>query len=159
MSLKTKKDALPVPSDPLGDKPRRIEQRVPLPHNSMLVMGLKTNARWMHSIRMDKRHIMSKSPEEQYNGGERISLTFRHIGTFLAPPGEGRTKWRIWGQGAKAKTKEEAHEVVCGGTEGEVLIQAFGVENRSSEFVWEEVYGEGSDVLHFKKEGEQEEDK
>lgn len=158
MTLRTKKDALPAHSagDDGEDETKRATQRVPLPHNSVFAMGLETNAKWTHSIRADKRHIMSKSPSEQYNNGERISLTFRHIGTFLAPI-EGDSKWKIWGQGAKAKTKKEAHEVICGGPEGEALIDAFGKENRQSEFEWDQVYGEGSDVLHFIQEGQGEE--
>ncbi|KAI0248220.1 hypothetical protein BJV78DRAFT_1237646, partial [Lactifluus subvellereus] len=31
----------------------RRTQRVPLPHNSLFVMGLATNARWMHSVHTD----------------------------------------------------------------------------------------------------------
>ncbi|CAL1702963.1 unnamed protein product [Somion occarium] len=126
-------------------------QRIPLPHNSMLVMGLLTNAKWMHSIRTDKRPFKTKSPAEQFNNGERISLTFRHIGTFLTPPDE-TGKQKIWGQGAKGKRREDAGEVVCGGEEAAELIDAFGMENHQSEFVWEKVYGQGSDVLHFKSE-------
>jgi hypothetical protein len=39
-------------------------------------MGLETNARWMHSVHTDK----TTNPAER---GPRISLAFRHIGTFL----------------------------------------------------------------------------
>lgn len=125
-------------------KPREAI-RAPLPHNSMCRMGLTTNMRWLHSIRQDKRPITEKKPEELAYGGGRISLTFRLIGTFL-----DKDQQKIWGQGAVAKTKEEARTVVNGKTEeAERMVYAFGTENHSSEFDWEATYGEGFDVLHM----------
>ncbi|KAH8980437.1 hypothetical protein EDB86DRAFT_2813710 [Lactarius hatsudake] len=135
MTLKTKKDSLHD-----GDGPQRRTQRVPLPHNSLFVMGLETNARWMHSVHTDKRPEATKDPAER---GARISLTFRRIGTFLTPAQS------IYGQGATGKTRAEARSVVHGGAEAERLLAAFGAENHQSEFDWDEVYGEGFDVLHF----------
>jgi len=85
----------------------RLAQRIPLPHNSMFVMGLETNAKWLHGINHDNRPLNTKSPEERVKGGGRISLTFRHIGTFL-----NKDESLIWGQGAKGKTKEQAGPVV-----------------------------------------------
>ncbi|EJF61903.1 hypothetical protein BD309DRAFT_959964 [Dichomitus squalens] len=154
MTLRTKKDALANPKADLdaaatessvSDRPnKRGVQRVPLPHNSILVMGLQTNAKWLHSIRTDKRPLKIKSPAEQLQNGERISLTFRTIGTFLTKDEE-----RIFGQGARGKTREDARPVVRGGPEAEKLIVAFGAENHQSDFDWDANYGEGSDVLHF----------
>ena len=148
MTLRTKKDALARPNSTAGPEPpaagQRGTQRVALPHNSMFVMGLATNARWLHSIRTDKRPAQTKSDAERAQGGARISLTFRTIGTFLTAD-EGR----IFGQGARGKTHAEAGAVVRGGPEAERLLEAFGRENHESEFDWEACYGEGSDVLHF----------
>ncbi|CCM06275.1 uncharacterized protein FIBRA_08525 [Fibroporia radiculosa] len=138
MTLRTKKDAQRTPGD------ARAVQRVLLPHNSMFVLGPATNMRWLHGIRADKRPQHEKAGAECRAGGERISLTFRHIGTFLTP-GEGY----IYGQGAKSKTRDAARPVVRGGPEAEELLAAFGAENHASEFDWEVAYGEGSDVLHF----------
>lgn len=76
--------------------------------------------------------------------GERISLTFRHIGTFLSVDGT-----KIWGQGAVAKSTEEAHDVVTDQEEVEKLIDWFGRENHQSDFDWQGVYGQGSDVVNF----------
>ncbi|KAI1793667.1 hypothetical protein LXA43DRAFT_1121820 [Ganoderma leucocontextum] len=159
MTLRTKKDALanpkadldavpddsapPTPSDADKSK-KRGAQRVPLPHNSIFVMGLETNARWLHSVRTDKRPLKVKNAAEQHQNGERISLTFRTIGTFLTEDEE-----LIYGQGAKGKTREDARPVVRGGAEAERLIVAFGAENHQSDFDWDANYGEGSDVLHF----------
>ena len=107
-------------------------------------MGLETNRTWLHGINHDNRPLHIKSSLEQAQGGERISLTFRHIGTFLSADGT-----RIFGQGARGKTKAEARPVVVGTGEAEELLAAFGRENHESAFDWEEVYGEGFDVLHF----------
>lgn len=187
MTLRTKKDRSPLPPSGSSEAPNkqtlsapetltsissttaRLTQRAPLPHNSMFVLGLATNARWTHSIHTDKRPLKLKSPDEQFQNGERISLTFRHIGTFLMPSksSDGSLNtitensgslgsdtgvcvgMKIYGQGAKGKSKEEARPVVNGGEEAEKLIAAFGRENRESSFVWEDGYGEGFDVLHF----------
>jgi hypothetical protein len=64
MTLRTKKDATAnntgneQGSD--GDSGaatgvQRTTPRIPLPNNSLFVLGLETNARWMHSVHMDKR--------------------------------------------------------------------------------------------------------
>lgn len=127
-----------------GGKAERETQRVPLPHNSVFVMGLKTNEKWLHSIRHDKRPVVQKTPEELAFNGERISLTFRHIGTFL-----DKDETRIWGQGAKGKTREKAGQVIRSSKETGKMIRAFGLENSRSDFVWERAYGRGFDVLHF----------
>ncbi|KAI1810672.1 hypothetical protein GGS20DRAFT_566454 [Poronia punctata] len=124
---------------------KRQVQRARLPHNSLFQMGLATNMRWMHSIRPDKRLAKERSPAELAYGGARISLTFRHIGTFL-----NRDEGRIWGQGATAKSKDEACEVINGQTPAVVsMLRAFGRENQASEFDWEAHYGSGFDVLHI----------
>lgn len=123
----------------------RTTQRVPLPHRSLFVLGEKTNMRWLHGIRPDKRPESTKSPEEQAFGGERISLTFRQIGTFIDPSSN-----TIWGQGAVGKTPDMARSVVHGDpAETERLIRSFGQENRACDFDWDAVYGGGFDVVNF----------
>lgn len=137
----------PVPQGSSSGQPvvaPRSAQRIPLPHNSMFVMGLQTNAKWLHAINHDNRPLKLKSPEEQVEGGSRISLTFRHIGTFLSDDGK-----RIWGQGAKHKSKETAATIVHDQHEVERLILAFGDENQQNNFDWDAAYGAGFDVLHF----------
>ena len=129
----------------------RSSQRITLPHNSMFVMGLETNAKWLHGINPDNRPITVKSPEEQLEQGSRISLTFRHIGTFLTKDAS-----RIWGQGAKNKIKQEAGSVIDDAKEGQRMLHAFGDENQRPNFDWELAYGVGFDILHLnRKEGEQ----
>ncbi|KAF9467532.1 hypothetical protein BDZ94DRAFT_1248363 [Collybia nuda] len=146
MTLRIKKDrgaTAPATENEHQLSPFRPSQRIPLPHNSMFVLGPETNAKWLHGINHDKRPLQMKADEEQYQGGERISLTFRHIGTFLSPD----EVW-IWGQGATGKTKETARKVSHGSEVG-ALIRAFGEENQRSDFDWDMNYGGGFDVLHF----------
>jgi nicotinamidase-related amidase/alkylated DNA repair dioxygenase AlkB len=145
MLFRTKKSTKTAhPREIPTPNPRR-SQRAPLPHNSMCKLGLVTNMRWMHEIRPDKRRVSEKLAEELAFESGRISLTFRSIGTFLTKDEE-----KIWGQGAIAKSKDEARPVLNGKTpEADVLLHAFGVENRSSEFNWHEFYGGGFDVLHI----------
>ncbi|OQE38339.1 hypothetical protein PENCOP_c008G03127 [Penicillium coprophilum] len=142
MVLRTKTSA----SEPEGGMgPCRTTQRVPLPHNSLFVLGPKTNMRWLHGIRADKRPTVIKSTDEQAYGGQRISLTFRQIGTFIDPVAN-----TIWGQGAVSKTLDQAHAVVHGDPDDTArLISAFGQENRATEFDWDTVYGGGFDVVNF----------
>ncbi|KAJ3570417.1 hypothetical protein NPX13_g5740 [Xylaria arbuscula] len=128
-----------------GDSLKRQVQRAQLPHNSLFQMGLATNARWLHGIRQDKRAPRDKGPAELAYEGARISLTFRHIATFLTGDEE-----RIWGQGATAKTRESARPVINGlSTSAIAMLKAFGRENRDSVFNWKEHYGAGFDVLHI----------
>ncbi|KAF9236139.1 hypothetical protein BU15DRAFT_89299 [Melanogaster broomeanus] len=141
MTLRLKRDGVQNAGE--GGAPRP-SQKIPLPHNSMFVLGLDSNAKWLHSINHDKRPLHLKSSEEQVMNGERISLTFRHIGTFLSGD-----ESRIYGQGAKGKTCGDARPVVNGTEEAAKLLEAFGKENQQSKFDWGAVYGEGSDVLHF----------
>ncbi|EPS27149.1 hypothetical protein PDE_02092 [Penicillium oxalicum 114-2] len=123
----------------------RQKQVVPLPHRSLFILGEKTNMRWLHGIRPDKRAAATKTPAEQAFGGERISLTFRYIGTYLHP---GRNT--IWGQGAVSKSPDTARPVIHGDvSETERLIHAFGQENRATEFDWDAFYGAGFDVVNF----------
>ncbi|PWY86591.1 isochorismatase family protein family [Aspergillus sclerotioniger CBS 115572] len=123
----------------------RQTQRIPMPHESLFVLGEKTNMRWLHGIRPDKRAEAEKSIEERAYEGQRISLTFRHIGTFLDPAGD-----TIWGQGAVSKSQDGAHPVIHGdAAETERIIRAFGEENHATEFNWEGVYGGGFDVVNF----------
>jgi nicotinamidase-related amidase/glutathione S-transferase/alkylated DNA repair dioxygenase AlkB len=142
MTLRTKKSAFESSE---GAESGRLKQQVPLPHRSLFILGEMTNMRWLHGIRPDKRAASIKSPAEQAFGGERISLTFRHIGTYL-----NQNTNTIWGQGAVSKSPDTARPVIHGEpTETERLIRAFGQENRATEFDWDAFYGAGFDVVNF----------
>ena len=138
MRLRTKR------STTNGDLEQRRTQLIPMPHASVFILGLHTNAVWLHGINPDKRPGAERSEAEQDFDGQRISLTFRQIGTFLSADHA-----RIWGQGATGKDRSEARDVRNGiGEESEKLIIAFGVENHSAVLDWSGVYGNGFDVFN-----------
>lgn len=125
---------------------QRHTQRVPMPHNSIFILGPQTNSSYLHGIQPDKRMSSDRSPAELAYGGYRISLTFRQIGTYLSHDSS-----HIWGQGATAKSKEGKRRTINGQEqESQQMINAFGTENQSTDFDWEATYGVGSDVLHLK---------
>lgn len=125
----------------------RQTQLIPMPHGSVFILGLRTNMRWLHGIRADKRPMKERSEAERAFNGERISLTFRKISTFLSDDSA-----YIWGHGATQKDYESRSPVINGDVEmSQQLINAFGFENQQSEFAWKDVYGHGFDVLHFAK--------
>ena len=66
-------------------------QRIPLVHGSLLRMDLETNRRWFHGIKQEA----DRQP--------RISLTFRHIGTWWNP-----STGAVWGVGAPSASRAEA---------------------------------------------------
>ena len=173
MTLRTKRPARPSASSPMqpaashpgcidqhacddskaqrmataAEPEQRTSQRIPLPHNSLFILGQATNQKWLHAIRADKRREHEKLDEELAFNCERISLTFRHIGTFVDPATS-----TIWGQGAKCKDRNGAGIIPVGDEmekEGEMLVRAFGQENQQSEFDWDEHYGGGFDVVSF----------
>lgn len=148
MVLRTKrlgKEAPASPENTAAEGPRRQTQRARLPHNSLCRMGLRTNMKWLHAIRQDKRAEREKSTAELAFSGSRISLTFRNIGTFL-----NRDETVIWGQGAVGKKREDAQPVINGtGPEAIEMLKSFGAENHSSTFDWNERYGKGFNVLHM----------
>ncbi|KAF2758518.1 hypothetical protein EJ05DRAFT_438577 [Pseudovirgaria hyperparasitica] len=144
MRLRTKRSAK---LDKSTVEAARTTQRIPMPHNSMFVLGEESNQRWLHGILPDKRLDEERSAAEKAYCGMRISLTFRHIGTFI----DGRSSV-IWGQGATTKIREEAIEVINNDDKKtQEIIRAFGTENQSTNFDWKAVYGGGFDVLHFRK--------
>ena len=122
----------------------RQSQRIKLPHNSVFVLGPQTNREWLHGVRADKRPTQEKTEEELSFGGERISITFRQIGTFMH-----EKVGRIWGSGAKSKTKAKAGRISNSESEIEKMISAFGKENHDPDFDWEIHYGSGFDVLNL----------
>ncbi len=98
---------------------------------------------WLHGVRADKRPAEQRTAEEKAFGGERISITFRQIGTFITED-EGT----IWGQGAKGKTRATARQIQKSeNTTIEAMIIAFGKENHQSDFDWDAEYGHGFDVI------------
>ncbi|KAI9810208.1 MAG: hypothetical protein M1826_003684 [Phylliscum demangeonii] len=129
------------------DGPHRTTQRIPMPHNSLFVLGPQTNQRWLHGIRPDKRPATEKAEAELACGGERISLTFRHVATFM----HARTR-QIWGQGARSKARAPHAAAASlqrggGNPDADAMLAAFGRENHERDFDWPAVYGAGFDAV------------
>ena len=131
-----------------GEDTKRLMQRIHLPHNSVFVLGEETNRFWLHAIRADKRPVQERDEEEMASDGERISLTFRNIGTWI-----NEEDGTIWGQGATGKERSESKKLLVGKKaeeKGEEMIVGFGKENHlSASWDWEEVYGQGWDAVNF----------
>jgi nicotinamidase-related amidase/alkylated DNA repair dioxygenase AlkB len=145
MRLRTKRSQSNPEQDTPDTASSRSTQRVALPHNSMFILGLGTNAKWLHGIQPDKRLPAERSETEKAYNGIRISLTFRHIGTYL-----DCHETVIWGQGASSKTQRDAVDIIANdAAESKRLITAFSRENHTSDLSWHQLYGEGSDVLHL----------
>ena len=141
MTLRTKKSKY---SQGAKSPSTRLSQRIKMPHNSIFVLGPRTNREWLHGVRADKRPGHEKTEEEKAFGGERISITFRQIGTFIDKP-----ETLIWGTGATGKTKSKANRISNDSTQMEAMINAFGKENHDSDFDWDTGYGLGFDVVNL----------
>lgn len=170
-SVTSEKASGPLAEADSDSSNKRQAVRLPMPHNSLVKMGLATNGKWLHGIKADKRPIQEKTEAELAWDGVRISLTFRRIGTFLSPSPNGADGTTppmaadgtsssstvqsepqyIWGQGAVSKERKDARPVINGQTpEAIAMLKAFGKENNSPEFDWDANYGCGFDVLHMK---------
>jgi len=109
---------------------------VKLTNGSVFVLGWNTNKNFTHSIKQDKRIDTIKNKDELAFGCERISLTFRNIATFMDNNG------KLFGQGAP-----EGEAV----NDSEQMLAAFSIENRSYDYDWDEVYGNGFYSLNFEE--------
>jgi len=119
-----------------------LKQRFKLPHNSLFVMGWKTNHEWFHSIKQDNRADRDKDQDELAFSSQRISLTLRTVATF-----RNRRTGQLYGQGARNKTVEQTSTE----NDEQDMLMAFSAENKqSSEFDWNHYYGKGFNALNFK---------
>lgn len=110
-------------------------QRIDLPHGSLFRLGWETNRSWQHGIHPDRRTERERRRDERR--GERVSLTFRDIATFALPDGQ------LVGQGARSGPPTSRDD------ERQRMLAAFGAENRSPDFDWDEHYGTGFDLIAF----------
>jgi alkylated DNA repair dioxygenase AlkB len=144
MKLKSKPDHPSASTD-------KIIQRITLPPNSVFVLGWETNKLFTHEIKADKRPACEKRPDERLCDEQRISMTFRTIATYITPSGV------VFGQGATRKLpsvdyaveKSTNSDPETAARESQRLLAAFSIENRSALYDWDELYGEGSDVVNF----------
>lgn len=128
--------------------------KIPLYHNSVFLLDWETNRKYLHGIRPDRRLAIEKlSEEDRIYGGERISFTFRTIHTFINEHNI------LYGQGALHKclgstndTINTTHEnVIIDNDKDDSLkmLKAFSVENSSSNFIWDDLYGNGFNSISF----------
>ena len=103
---------------------KEIRERIVMNDSTILVFGLTTNKKWTHEIK--KASIIV---------GERISITFRRVNTFISP-----VDGIIRGQGSKNKTLDDNYK---GSVVRDDMLTAFIEENNNPEFNWQDVYGEG----------------
>ena len=126
-----------------------LKQRFKLPHNSLFILGWKTNREWFHSIRQDNRADRDKDSDELAFSSQRISLTLRTIATF-----RNRRTDQMFGQGARCKTLDDLSSIkeqIDTQQDEQMMLNAFSAENKqSSEFDWDQNYGRGFDALNFK---------
>ena len=141
MTLRTKRSKLAHGTE---SPSTRQSQRIKMPHNSVFVLGSQTNREWLHGVRADKRPVQEKTDAEKAFGGERISITFRQIGTFI-----DKSEKIIWGAGAKGKTIDAASMISQDNTQMEAMIHAFGKENHEADFDWDAEYGPGFNVVNL----------
>jgi len=133
---------------------RREVQRVIMPTNSCFVLGWRSNVEWKHEINRDKRVGSEKRPDELTHNGERLSLTFRVVDTFMR-----EADGRLYGQGAVCKTPAELEaSAESAGWRAELkeddpemlaMLQAFSKENHEADFDWETWYGRGFNLVNF----------
>jgi alkylated DNA repair dioxygenase AlkB len=109
---------------------------IKLKNGSVFVLGWETNKNFTHSIKQDKRIDSIKSEDELAFNGQRISLTFRNIATFMDSSG------KLFGQGAP--TGEYINDA-------DQMLIAFGIENKSYNYDWDEVYGAGFHSVNFEE--------
>lgn len=131
----------------LRDKRKmRAPQKIVLPHNSLFVLGWRTNREFTHAIARDGRRACEKRDDELRDDGHRISFTLRSVATF-------EREGILEGQGAptvprippRSDTPEYAAEHAA-------MIAAFSAENRNADFDWDAHYGNGFSILGFKVE-------
>lgn len=128
----------------LKDKDKiKEKQRIKLPHNSLFVMDWDTNRKWLHAIHPDNRPECEKTDDELDYHGSRISYTFRTISTFITKDN------KLYGKGAKVKTKEELNKTDNTSDDSLDMLKAFSKENHESNFDYN-LYKNGFDSLNLK---------
>ena len=142
MTLRTKKSKA---ASGMDSPNIRHSQRVSMPHDSIFVLGPQSNREWLHGVRADRRPSQEKTPVEKAFDGERISITFRQIGTFM----NGNDQI-IWGSGARNKQRSQAGRISNeDSAQMDAMVIAFGKENHQADFDWDVEYGTGFDVVNL----------
>ena len=112
----------------LKNKTSDEKYEIALENNSIFILGQQTNNLFYHMIKQDKRETKFKRDDELIYDGERISFTFRCIGTFLCND-------NLVGLGAP-KTEIKYDDT-------EEMFKAFSIENKTNDFDRNIHYGNG----------------
>jgi hypothetical protein len=123
----------------LKHKSNDFKQYIGLEHNSLFVLGPHTNKHFLHLIKQDKRPYANKNSDELLFNEERISFTFRSIGTWINPVDS-----KLVGQGAPANTIDYYDDSI-------EMVTAFGQENRLIHFDSKTFYGKGFFSIDLEK--------
>lgn len=116
----------------LTNKVDGTKQVFNMPHNSVFVLGPKTNIEWLHSVEPREETI-----------GPSISMVFRNAGTFLRRDGH------LFGIGARFKTERELNDYLTNNNEEVALsknrvrkeiVSGYVQENRNNYDCRERVY-------------------
>lgn len=112
------------------------KEHIILRHNSLFMLDLETNKKWLHGIKPDKRPNTVKDPDETLFLGQRISFTFRTIKTYITQDNT------LIGQGARKDGFI--------GDDSLELVTAFSKENHEWDFDWDKNYANGFNCHNFR---------
>jgi alkylated DNA repair dioxygenase AlkB len=121
---------------------------VPMRNNSLFLLGPQTNRQFWHSVKADHRSPEEKSVDESLHNGQRISLVFRKIATFISSD----QKWMKGKGTGVGNNNEQTVPVTDSEEEKRELYRAFSRENKLSDYSWEQIYGKGFSVLNYRME-------
>lgn len=129
----------------LRDKRKlRTPQKIVLPHNSLFVLGWRTNREFTHAVARDGRRACEKRGDEVRDDGHRISFTLRSVATF-------ERGGILEGQGAPdVPRRPPAFDTPEYAAEHAAMIAAFSAENRNADFDWDAHYGCGFSIKGFR---------
>jgi nicotinamidase-related amidase/alkylated DNA repair dioxygenase AlkB len=117
-----------------------LTESVEMRHNSALLFDTRGNQLWTHAVPGCKKAPADLRADELLHGGERISIVFRAIGTYLTADD------RLFGQGATVDATPTPVDHSRASTIA--LLDAFRAQNRQAdEFDWQAAYGGGSNVV------------
>ena len=132
---------------------------IEMPSNSAILFDTNNNALFHHWVPADKREARQHNGADTLHDGQRISIVFRDIATFLTPSGH------VYGQGGRFKSfnklqisldrrrddgensDNDDHDNVDHITQTKLLLTAFKAENTEVDFDWHQHYNKGFDVV------------
>ena len=133
MILKSKK----IYQQNIQQSAQHIYYKTKLIHGSCYTLSLAENQQFLHAIKCDKRIINLKDNDELYNYGERISITFRKIITYHNP-----LTGYLYKEINNQIDTNHAYESSVQAKDKNLMYQAFSLENKESNLVYDQIYHE-----------------